>query len=37
VFWNGTLIKTANHTKADTLIVEVDAAAFNPVVGANVL
>lgn len=37
VFWNGVLIKTAIHTKADTLIVEADAANFNPVAGANVL
>lgn len=37
VFWNGTLLKTAVHTKADTLIVEADASAFTPVVGANVL
>lgn len=37
VFWNGTLIKTAIHTKEDTLIVETDAAVFQPVTGANVL
>lgn len=37
VFWNGVLIKTAIHTKADTLTVEVNAPAFSPVAGANVL
>lgn len=37
VFWNGVLIQTAVHTKADTLIVEANAATFNPVAGANVL
>lgn len=37
VFWNGTLLQTAVHTKADTLIVEADASAFNPVAGANVI
>lgn len=37
VFWNGVLLKTAVHTRSDTLIVEANAAAFSPVVGANVL
>lgn len=37
VFWNGVLLKTAVHTRSDTLIVEADAAAFTPLVGANVL
>jgi hypothetical protein len=37
VFWNGALIQTAVHTKADTLIVEANTATFNPVAGANVL
>ena len=37
VIWNGTLLKTATHTKADTLIVEANASTFNPVAGANVI
>jgi uncharacterized protein (DUF1800 family) len=37
VYWNGTLLKTAVHTRSDTLVVEADAPAFNPVAGANTL
>lgn len=37
VYWNGVLLKTVVHTKADTLIVESNASVFNPVAGANVL
>lgn len=37
VRWNGVLLKTVTHTRADTLVVEVDAGVFTPVAGANTL